>query len=107
MGIKDFFKMKDAELNKTDKKLYDLGLELAISSMDKGYVEICCAYNDCKIVFNIKTTIEQLEKHTEVLLANLNAVADLIKRGHSLKDEIFNNCRNVTGVNQIELLSIA
>jgi len=107
MGIKDFFKIKDSELNEADKELHNKGLELAISSIDKRYVEVCCAYDGCKIVFNIKTTIEQVENHKETLLENLNVIAALIKDGHAIKDEIFNNCRNVTGDNQIKLLSIS
>jgi len=107
MGIKDFFKMKDAELNKVEKQLHNKGLELAITSMDKRYAEVCCAYDDCKIVFDVKTTIEQVENHKETLIENLNVIAALIKDGHSFKDEIFNNCRKVTGSNQIKLLSIS
>ena len=107
MGIKDFFKMKDAELNKAEKQFHNKGLELAITSMGKKYTEICCAYDDCKIVFDVKTTIEQVENHKETLIENLNVIAALIKDGHTLKDEIFNNCRDVKGANQIELLPIS
>ena len=96
--LRDYLDQYEREFYKINKEKFNDSMEFTLFLHTGERARINCVYGDCDFDFTVETTIFNLEeKRTEILVENLNKIAELIKQGHSkIEDKVFKNYDNVS-----------